>query len=146
MSTTVFYLRFVSFFSFHFFNISLIYYCTATDPDSMATSSSFAQIWSGVQVEYDEGKLTADAPHSPPTTIVRRPSKPKTYPQQAGYKWQIVWRNVIGFIVLHSITITGFYMMFFGLIQIKTILFSKYTHDNIIHPHRVQRSIIILLQ
>jgi len=90
----------------------------------MATSSSFAQIWSGVQVEYGEGKRTADAPHSPPTPLVRRPSKPKTYPhQEAEYKWQIVWRNVIGFILLHSIAITGFYIVLCGQVQFKTMLF-----------------------
>ncbi|CAI6369270.1 unnamed protein product [Macrosiphum euphorbiae] len=91
----------------------------------MATSSSFAQIWSGVQVEYGDRKLTSDAPHSsPPTQIVHRPSKPKTDPQlQTGYKWQIVWRNVIGFIVLHSLAVYGFYLGLFGYVQIKTILF-----------------------
>ncbi|KAL5232757.1 hypothetical protein ACI65C_000167 [Semiaphis heraclei] len=90
----------------------------------MATSSTFGQIWSGVQVEYGDNKLTADAPHTPPTQIVRRPSKPKTEEaQQAGYKWQIVWRNVIGFVILHSIAVYGFYLLFFGHVQIKTVLF-----------------------
>lgn len=86
----------------------------------MATSSTFSQIWSGVQLEYKDSERTAQRP----TPIVHRPSKPQSYPQR--YKWQIVWRNVVAFLVLHAAAVYGFYLIIFGHVQIKTQLFSKY--------------------
>lgn len=88
----------------------------------MATSSSFAQIWAGVQVEYDKNEHTAGNHQEAP--IVQRSSSNKNYPQR--YKWQIVWRNVIAFIILHVATVYGFYIGLCGHVYLKTLLFSKY--------------------
>ncbi|VVC30275.1 Acyl-CoA desaturase,Fatty acid desaturase domain,Acyl-CoA desaturase, haem/steroid binding domain- [Cinara cedri] len=87
----------------------------------MATSTSFAQIWSGVQVEYDENGKHAGVPQPAASVAPRGPPKHKTSP---GYrKYQIVWRNVIAFILLHAMTIYGLYISIAGYVQIKTLLF-----------------------
>lgn len=94
----------------------------------MASSTSFAQIWSGVQVEQDGGKHSTNLQSTYDTqnhiVVPRRPSISKTQPK--GYKLQIVWRNVYAFIVLHMIAFHGLYLTLTGCTQIKTTLFSKY--------------------
>jgi len=81
----------------------------------MATTSSFAQIWSGVQVEYDDaGKDSA--------AVVRRPSKPKSDRPPQKYQQQIVWRNVILFVILHSVAAYGIFLVVLGVVQVKTFV------------------------
>lgn len=87
-----------------------------------ATSPSFAQIWSGVQTaEYDDGG-GGGGEGKPQQQTVRPPPKPKT---SAGRSWQIVWRNVVGFAVLHAIACYGFYVTIAGHVYLKTILCGK---------------------
>ncbi|XP_025414953.1 acyl-CoA Delta(11) desaturase-like [Sipha flava] len=84
----------------------------------MATSSSFTQILSGVQVDYDdEGKHAAA---TVPAAVVHLTTKSKTYPHWR--KWRIVWRNVIAFTVMHVIAVYGFYLIFCGHVKVKTLL------------------------
>lgn len=41
-------------------------------------------------------------------------------------KLQIVWRNVIVFVIMHSITFYGVYLIFSFNIKLATLIFSKY--------------------
>jgi len=43
----------------------------------------------------------------------------------SSYKWEIVWRNVIWYIVLHALTIYGLYLILSGQIYLKTLIFCK---------------------
>nr|ABX71629.1 acyl-CoA-delta9-desaturase [Lampronia capitella] len=40
------------------------------------------------------------------------------------YEWQIVWRNVFGFIYLHTGMLYGFYLIFTGQVKFFTVLFA----------------------
>lgn len=52
-----------------------------------------------------------------------KPSAPKSE-----YHWQIVWRNVIAFIYLHSVSMYGFYLILSGKVRLYTVLFGEYSN------------------
>lgn len=97
----------------------------------MATSSSFAQIWSGVHVEYDKDDKYAAVHQSAATAEPRGQLKHKTSPEPRYYQIQIVWRNVLAFLILHIMAIYGLYLMIAGYVQLKTVVSGKYY--NIVH-------------
>lgn len=77
-------------------------------------------IWSDMEIEYDINTQIAD--NYQVTSKAHRPSTSKIYSLK--YERQIVWHNVVLFIILHIIAAYGFYLEISGHIQKKTILFS----------------------
>lgn len=41
------------------------------------------------------------------------------------YKHEIVWKNAIGFLILHLLAVWGYYILLTGGIQFKTFIWSK---------------------
>lgn len=100
---------------------------------AMATSSSFAEIWSGVQVEYDAEKRhgAAGAPQQTMAAAAAAVLSPRpSHHAPTKFKFarsQIVWRNVILFAIMHSIAVYGLCLILGGYIYGSTVLFSECT-------------------
>lgn len=73
-------------------------------------------------VEYHDRTISQPQPRIVKVTETRKPSQ-STGPK---YKWEIVWRNVIAFIYLHTFGLYGLYLLFNGC-QLKTVYWGKIT-------------------
>lgn len=60
-----------------------------------------------------------------PKEPLRPPPQSKALGPKSEYHWQIVWRNVIAFIYLHSVSVYGFYLIFLGKVHLYTVLFGE---------------------
>ncbi|XP_049820262.1 acyl-CoA Delta-9 desaturase-like isoform X2 [Aethina tumida] len=67
-------------------------------------------------VEYHDRTISQPQPRIVKVTETRKPNQ-STGPK---YKWEIVWRNVIAFIYLHTFGLYGLYLLFNGC-QLKTV-------------------------
>ncbi|XP_050435664.1 acyl-CoA Delta-9 desaturase-like [Adelges cooleyi] len=85
----------------------------------MATSTTFAQIRSGIQFECDDTKPIA----STRTAVHHHPQQAPQPAKKQRYRWQIVWRNVIAFAILHPIALYGLYLSLSGYMYLKTFMF-----------------------
>lgn len=75
-------------------------------------------------IEYEENKYTVNT-HTTTTIVdkVHSQSKSKTKPDE--HKIQIVWPNVVWYIVLHAITVYGIYLGLKGRVYVKTLICSE---------------------
>ncbi|XP_057658392.1 acyl-CoA Delta-9 desaturase-like [Diorhabda carinulata] len=54
----------------------------------------------------------------------QQPTRQSTKRKQPKYKWDIVWRNVMAFLLLHTVGVYGFYCLLLGRVMCKTIMFN----------------------
>jgi stearoyl-CoA desaturase (delta-9 desaturase) len=66
----------------------------------------------------------------------RRPSKPDT--KAPRYVWRIVWRNVLAFIYLHTVSLFGLYQMV-TVAKWYTIMWGKFTFPGLHFLSRINQ-------
>lgn len=77
----------------------------------------------GDEIEYDANNMqTVD---SEKETFIHHSSPSEFYPGTQ-YKQKIVWKNVVGFILMHVLAVYGIYLEICGHIQKKTMFLSEY--------------------
>ncbi|CAG9865355.1 unnamed protein product [Phyllotreta striolata] len=91
-------------------------------PNLLRTSSSLymAQASSGEPVQIVSTKEDIQTSYQPYQKAAKRPVKRKG----RTYEWEIVWRNVLIFLLLHSIFLYASYLLITGKVMLKTLLFN----------------------